>query len=398
MTKNFEDILNSAIAELKKGTPKDEVLLLWPEYKEQLLSYLEIATQLSALPKNRVPKPVMRRKYAANQVKTHVWFAWLHFSRFVGVSMAALLLLAGSSVTAYKVLQSLPGQPLFSLKKSIEQVQLQFATSDAAKANLQMDITKKRLAEAQAVFNSPASSPEEQVAALNELNNQTSATLQTVKSTADNQSASPLAASLQAISQQQQALLNKIQSSSGKLASNDNSPQASAVQQLKQMVAATNEQANVIALAPNPNAVTMTGPIDQINRDFLTIANTSFAIDQNTVVKDDNGNIIKTFPQVAQQVTVIGIKGDTPGKLTAAQILLQPTQTAAATSDPASTLATSSTTTSSAASLKKPTDSVKPVSGTSTPAVDNSTDQPLPAPSQASTGFIPEDPSPQFTP
>lgn len=241
----FEEILDKALLELKQGTSKDAVLLKWPEHRQALEPLLAVTEQFSNLPKNPVPEPAMQRKYLQVPIKTHAWFAWVHVSRLVSVSAAAFLLIAGSAATVYGAARSLPGQTLFPLRKTAEQIQLHFASNDIERANIQLKITQERLADAQEVFSSPHSNTSQQVAALNELNSQTGTALQTVKSVAtNNQGGSPLAASLKTISTQQQVLLNTITASDKTASTTATQPQAVAMLR----AAAADEQKVLISL------------------------------------------------------------------------------------------------------------------------------------------------------
>jgi hypothetical protein len=405
----FEDILDLAINELKKGSSPEMVFSKWPEHKTELEKFLQTSAHLLALPKNKIPTPSMQRKYLQVPVKTQAWFAWLHVSRFAGASVAAILLITGMATTAYGAMQSLPGQPLFSLKKTVEQIQLHFASNDIEKANLQMKITKERLADAQAVFSSPNTTSKQQVAVLNELTDQTNTALQVVKSateSSDKQSSHPLADSLQAITHQQQDLLTKIDSGKNTAVAiaGNVSDQDKAIKQFRQMVATTNEQATIIALKPDPNAVIISGPISHIDAGVITIDKTSFTITSTTVFKDVSDQLIKiTSLSAGGRVTVVGSKNASSSPLIAKEILMADSATTSdsqtqATSTPASQI-TATSSSSSATSLKKvdPTFLKKVTSGTST--LDTAPpDDSQPNPSKAVGTFIPEDPSPQFNP
>jgi len=384
---NFEDILDLALTELKKGSSMDEVLSKWPQHRQELEALLSPVQTFLSLPRKKAPTPAMQRKYISMPVKHRVWFAWVHISRFASVSMATLLLIAGASTTAYAAMQSLPGQTLFSLKKSAEQMQLHFASSDAERTAMQMNITKKRLAEAQQVF-SINSSPQQQLAALNELNSQSDATLQDVKNiTKSDNSNPPIAASLKDINSQQQALLNKIQSK-------DNSQQGNAIKQLKQIVAATNEQATIIALKPDPNSVVISGVVSHIDGKLIAIGETSYLTSTSTIYKDAANNDIKPAElSEGQTITLFGNKNASSTKITAQEILVL--DTGAVQSASTTTSTPFIVPTSSATSTKK-TDGDQFKKTTSTES--SSFSEPTIPDNQAVGTFIPEDPSPQYVP
>ncbi len=241
----IEDILDQALLDLKNGLSTEEIFSKWPKHELELKQLLSVAEQFNSLPKNNIPAPVMQRKYLQVPIKTHAWFAWVHMSRWVNVSIGAVLLIAGFATTAYGAARSLPGQTLFPIRKTAEKIQLHFAKNDIERANIQLKITQERLADAQVVFSSPDSSSEQQAAALDELASQTGTALQTVKSATDNnnQDQSPIVASLNKISSKQQELIETINSVTQ---SDSTTTASSAVATL--LAAAADEQRVLISL------------------------------------------------------------------------------------------------------------------------------------------------------
>ena len=402
--KPFEEILDLALSDLRSGLSSEEILSKWPEHKDELSPLLEAMSNFHSLPKNKIPAPAMQRKYLQIPVKTHLWFTWVNLSRFAAPSMAAILLIAGVATTAYGAVKSLPGQPLFTVKKGVETIELHFASTDAEKAALQVTITKQRLADAQQVFSSPGTTPDQQLAALNELNSQTDATLQVVQSASQTNSAANntvISNSLQEISKQQQALLQKItQTASTNSTTPDSTQQVAALQQFKQVIAATNEKASLITLKPDPNTITVSGQVTTVTATTITLQGSTFAIASDTTIRDWQGNpaASSTLPSVNDSVTIVGTKNqNTAGQLVAKEILLTSDNSAISASGTPVSASTSPTTKTTASSSTASEKLKKQDAGSDT---DQSQDQtPPPAsPSQAIGTFIPEDPSPQFQP
>src|ERR1035437_7813344 len=104
---NLDEIYNQALEMLKKGSSKQDVLLKFSQYQNELAPLLDISSILLSVPKNIVPTPLMRRKYAAVPAKSF-WLAWLHISKFASVSVALMMLISAFSVTAYQVSKSTP--------------------------------------------------------------------------------------------------------------------------------------------------------------------------------------------------------------------------------------------------------------------------------------------------
>jgi hypothetical protein len=349
----FEDILDKALCELKAGASKDTIFSKWPQHQQQLAEYLAVAEMFGPLPKNQIPVPTMQRKYLTMPIKSRAWFVWVHFSKYVSISMGALLLIAGFATTAYGAARSLPGASLFPLKKMAEQIQLDFASNDVQRANIQLQITKERLADAREVFSSPNSSSQQQAAALNELASQTGAAVQTVQSAAAvNQDKTPLVASLNNISNQQQALIKTITSNNGNI-ENSSATATPPQQAVATLIAATaSEQKALIYLNQGNGSV----------QGAATGTPTSTAFSTTTTATS-------TTPSVSDSTT--STASSTPAS-PAGGLPLVNSPAAASTSTGTTSLPTEQ-------------------AGTQD---DNNV--PLPAPSQAIGTFIPGDPRPQY--
>ena len=206
-----EDIFNQALSKLSSGFSAEEAVFEYSETKEKLLPLLKISADLLNLPKNPVPQPAMQKKFMLVPAKSKARFGWFGFPLLAGVgSTLVILCLIG---TGYAALQSLPGENLFKVKKSAENLQLKFASSPQAKITLQVEIAQKRLNEAEAVLNNPGSNKEQQQAVIKELISSTSKTIAAVDNIAKSNPASenkPLVNSLENINNKQQELLKEI--------------------------------------------------------------------------------------------------------------------------------------------------------------------------------------------
>ena len=206
-----EDIFNQALSKLSSGFSAEEAVFEYSETKEKLLPLLKISADLLNLPKNPVPQPAMQKKFMLVPAKSKARFGWFSFPLLAGIgSTLVVLCLIG---TGYAALQSLPGENLFKVKKSAENLQLKFASSPQAKITLQVEIAQKRLNEAEAVLNNPGSNKEQQQAVIKELISSTSKTIAAVDNIAKSNPASenkPLVNSLENINNKQQELLKEI--------------------------------------------------------------------------------------------------------------------------------------------------------------------------------------------
>ena len=213
MNKNLEQIFDKALLELKKGASLEDALLKCQPEQENLSENLELALRLAKIPKAQIPQPAMQRKYALVPVKT-AWYFSLHVSRFVTVSMSILLLLSAGVGTGYAAWNSLPGEPLFAVKKNAEQLRIKFASTQVEKTNLQVELSKKRLTEARQALQDPSVKTEVAQASIKELEKQTQTTLNTAKSIAQENNGSKQAGSiinsLELLAKEQESLVKDV--------------------------------------------------------------------------------------------------------------------------------------------------------------------------------------------
>ena len=401
---SIDEIYNQALEMLKKGHSKEEVLVKFAQFKNELAPLLEISAALLSVPKNIVPTPLMRRKYAAIPVK-HFWLAWLHMSKFAGASAAVMLLVSAFSVTAYQASTSIPGSPLFALKKGGENLQLILASSQTKKASLQVSIAQQRLNDAQEIFNNPASNTYQKTVALNELSAQTASAVAEVNTVAianpKSADSNPLLNSLDKITNQQKNLLTAIKPDSQIKTAQNNALAAlgndtAKLSAIKQTIAvASNDQSALAKLNSDPNSVAAFGQISQATTSKITVEQITFSINGQTIIKDDAGNsLTPTDLKNGDKASVVGEK--TNNILLAQQIFV--------TSSAASSTSATATTTGEVKSALTQTSNITASSAASSTASpvgfkkfnDQNSTTTTPNPNTASVHTIFEDPRPQF--
>jgi len=403
MNKN-EDILNEAIAKLRTEHSVEQVLSAYPELeqaeKNELRSMLALAHSLVSLPKKDIPEPSMRRAYIFAPVQS-TWLSWLPLSRLATASMSVIMLMTAMVGTGFAAWDSTAGQPLFRLKKTVENLELAFAKTPESKANIQVEITKKRLTEAQEIFQNPSSDPGEEQAALRELFTATKDSIEAVSSAAQTNAVystdHPTLASLDTITRQQQVLVKQsgakneiaLAATNAVATAQENSEK---VEQIKKYVEVASNAQALAQLSPNPNVVNASGTIFEIDKTSLTVDKIVFTFSDTTTFKDEKGNTIKPSALALNaKITVTGTKNDNGG-ITAQSIALghdldsiyPAIVKGASTSSSSSTISLTKTATSTATSAKK----IGEASST--------TETILPNPNTAVGSFITEDPSPQL--
>lgn len=296
---NIENIYEEALALMQTGHSEQEVLLAFPEHQEQLKSLLETSRLLLSMPINSVPEPAMRRKYVL-EVKPSLKVMWLHVFKYASVSMSVMLLISALSVTGYKAYTSSAGQKLFAVKKSAEQLQLLLAYNQNQKAGLQIQITQRRLNEAQTIIASQDPIAQK-TAALKELASQTQSAVTAVdnlaKSDPKSEKNAALLSSLENIATAQQNLITELkpnsevkEAASGALASL--SQTSSKVLEIKDLVAIAGQDQALAKLNSKADGVSIVGEISKISKDQITVENTGFKLTTNTVIKDLGGKIL----------------------------------------------------------------------------------------------------------
>jgi hypothetical protein len=342
---NLDEIYNQALEMLKKGQSKEEVLVKFAQSKNELAPLLDIASVFLTMPKNIVPTPMMRRKYAIVPTK-RLWLAWLHVSKFASVSVGLMLLVSALSVTAYQASKSVPGNALFTLKKGEESFRLVLASNQNQKASLQVAIAQQRLSDAQQIFNDPASNAQQKTAALNELSAQTTSAVAEVNTVAITNPKSadsrPLLTSLNSITREQKTLLTaikpdsqiKIARSSALEALGNDTAKLSAIKQT--IAVASNDQEALAKLSSDPNSVAAFGLISQATSSQVTVEQITFNITSQTTIQDDAGNsLLPGDLRDGDKASIVGEKNN--NQLVAQQIFIisAPTNTATTTGEPA---------------------------------------------------------------
>ena len=411
--KDLETAYNQAMEKMKKGRSKQEVLLEFAEFKNELAPLLDVSASLLSLPKNLAPRPAMQRKYALLNAKSF-WMAWLHVSKFAGVSMSVMLLVSALTATGYEAYKSGPGQILFPVKKVAEQTQVLLAYNQNDKAKIQVAIAEARLSEAKAIFSDPNSNPQEQQAALNELTSQTSAAVSVVSDVAQSNpkatQSPPLLTSLENINTQQRSLLAQIKpntqiaAAAGSALQSLNTDSAT-INQIKQTVAIAGNDQALAQLSANPNSVAVLGDINQISNNQITVEKTTFTVNGQTTITDSNGNTLELSDlKPKAKVNIVGLQQQ--NTLMAEQILLASSDAAASSTasqvaDAAAIgtqtiLSTSSTSTISNIKKLFGSNSNKDTQGDSTSSTSTDAQTNAQTSSTAVGSFILEDPAPQF--
>jgi hypothetical protein len=157
---DLEKIIDEIAARLHRGRD----ISFW-QNSPQISPIANLLSKLSSFPKSKIPVADFTR--IKNQVldriaipaeitttKERGFFALLpSVIKFAGVAIGSLLIVVSLGIgTSVAALNSMPGQPMYPLKKVVENIELKLTRDPAARANLQIQFANTRLDELSAVI------------------------------------------------------------------------------------------------------------------------------------------------------------------------------------------------------------------------------------------------------
>ena len=157
MAERFENILNECIDCVLRGESVEQCLARYPEQTRELEPLLRTAVgareatgveprpEFKAQARYQIQSRLSAKGQKAEQKRMPV-LGWVPRWAMVVAAILLVVVLAGSSTVAASS-DSLPGDTLYPVKTATERVQLFFAFSDVAKANLQAKFAGRRVQE-----------------------------------------------------------------------------------------------------------------------------------------------------------------------------------------------------------------------------------------------------------
>jgi hypothetical protein len=175
--------------------------------------------------------------------------------------------------------------------------------SEAAKAQLQLDYAQNRYNEALVILNNPQSSPQQEVAALNELQNQTTTAAKSVQNAALkqplDQTSHPLVSKLENLTTQQAALIKtskntdeqvKVAASDAAKATQDTNTQIGQIKKYLTIAESSQDMnAGLVDLSTDPDIVSISGVINRVGIASVTVEKTAFQTNDKTEVTNLSG-------------------------------------------------------------------------------------------------------------
>lgn len=304
MQSQIEQYLDHAIARIRNGENISLVVSDYPQnIQEELASMLALVSQVSTLPKKHVPTPTKRRFYLEHQQNRS--FATQFFSSFRMLSAVLASIVILISGTSFAAANSLPGETLFSLKKSFQQFRLTITSNPEKRADLQLEFAVQRLQDAKQALSENDS--EKSKAAIAELQTQTKAALKEVKvAVAISSNNTGIIEKAETIAKSQNTLVAQ-SDTQGALENEEQTK--TALHEIKKIVAAANEESNAVI---NPAAkVETSGKVKSIKDNTLVVGINTFQILNSTETFNKDGGLLTASDiQVGDTVKILAhLKG-----------------------------------------------------------------------------------------
>jgi hypothetical protein len=226
MNREFDEALQSCLDLIRGGLETiDSVVARYPEYAEELRAQLEIATWLSSASSSLDPRPgfvsASRRRLVSriqqeSRPPVAVTLTWgERFQQFFSAQKLApvgfvLVLMLGLFVSGTVVSASqkaIPGDDLYSVKLTLEQIALATSLDEKSDAELQIQMVENRLTEVQALI--VEERYDEVVETIQESTEQISKTLEIIQTVSEDDRflAADLAAQLDGLLAEQKLIL-----------------------------------------------------------------------------------------------------------------------------------------------------------------------------------------------
>lgn len=309
----FAKELDKAVLVVARGESIESAVFLAPaHFQKRLTELLPLVQQIRSLPLHEVPAANHRHLFIHHTKEQVSRFATIMRTLSTGYAISTaviILLIVGISTTAA---QSLPGSPLFALKKTFQNAQISVvARTPESRAQLELTLANQRLAEAQQVFSDNSSNSSDKAQAVQELNNQTQVALNQIQQVASTPSVAKnpnIIRNLESLAKTQASLQAQVDPSAAK--SSEQQSQKT-IADIQSIVATANGQ-SAAQIAASQKVLT-TGVITAVSNTSITIDKNVFTLDNSTQYFAINETSAKLSDfQIGDTVTVIGtVQGET---------------------------------------------------------------------------------------
>jgi hypothetical protein len=309
----FTKELDKAAVRLAHGESLEAVIASAPaHFQKRLSDLLPVMQAIRSLPLREVPAASHRRLFINHTTQRISRFTTLirTLNTSYAISAAVLILIVAGVSTA--AAQSLPGSPLFALKKTFQNAQITVvARNPESRAQLELTLANQRLAEAQQVFSDTSSDSSDKSQAMQELSSQTQVALNQIQQMASTASVAKdptIIQNLESLTKTQASLQAQVDPAAAK--SNEQQSQKT-IANIQSIVAAANGQSPAV-ISAKQQALT-TGTITAISANSITVDKNVFVLNSATQYFAINETVatIGDF-QIGDTVSVMGtVQGET---------------------------------------------------------------------------------------
>lgn len=180
---DLETILDECLHEMgTRGEALERCLQRYSQHAGQLAPLIQVADRIRQTSHPRLSVPATQaieqrllrraRELKQSRAQPGLWplsLSWRPLVTIAAILIVVLaLVLAGGGGIVYASTDSLPGDPLYGVKRVTEQIQLFFAPTGTRRAELHMRFAERRLEETQALIETEGKVDEETLAAIAE--------------------------------------------------------------------------------------------------------------------------------------------------------------------------------------------------------------------------------------
>ena len=309
----FAKELDKASLAVARGQSIESAVSLAPaHFQKRLSDLLPLIQEIRSLPLREVPTANHRHLFIHHTKEQVSRFTTIMRTLSTGYAISTavvILLIVGVSTAAA---QSLPGSPLFALKKTFQNAQISVvARTPESRAQLELTLADQRLAEAQQVFSDNSSDSSDKAQAVQELNNQTQVALNQIQQVASTPSVAKdpnIIQNLESLAKTQAGLQAQVDPSA---AQSSEQQSQKTIADIQSIVAAANGQSAAQIAASQK--IQTTGIITAVSDTSITIDKNVFTLNSSTqyFAINETSADLNDF-QIGDTVSVIGtVQGET---------------------------------------------------------------------------------------
>jgi hypothetical protein len=160
MSQQFNDALNDCLERISQGESLQACLSDYPNYSDELGPLVQVAMTTMDVSRKIVPSPQSKDRnfqqfmqavqIAQTRPQKRSWFSfgWFPLAKPIAISLVALaVLVMGAGVTTAASNDSVPGERLYWVKTTKENIQLRIPRSDESKAQTHANLANVRAEE-----------------------------------------------------------------------------------------------------------------------------------------------------------------------------------------------------------------------------------------------------------